>query len=211
MLLLPSTTNATAKGNSSREKYVICCSTPSSSTRKSSRLRSLTILPLSPRTVASTSTMLTFTLSVNPPFSGGGSWLPGAGPCALSSTQSANAQKARALDASARFIAHRRDSLDSSSSGRAPIRHQVVPRVSRGPAGSNTTLNFHYARRPGRRYTRHHPKCNCQLGFQYSALPATTEGTRSSSLVGSILPEADRSGHGSERQDALGALADGLP
>jgi hypothetical protein len=113
---------------------------------------------------------------VNPPFSGGGSRLPCAvGPCALSSTQSANAQKARVLAASARFIAHRQDSRDSSPSGGAPIRHQVVPRISRGPAGYNTTLNFRYARRPCRRYTRHNPKCNCQSEFQYSALPATTE------------------------------------
>src|SRR5215472_10695258 len=144
MLPLPSTTSATAKGSSSREKYIIFCSTPSSKTRKFSRLRSSAILPLSSRTVASTSTMLTSTFSVNPPVSGGGRWLPGAGPCAQSSAQRANAQKARVLAANAHFITHRQDSLESSPSTGCPDQISCYTESQSG-SGCNTARHFHYA------------------------------------------------------------------
>ena len=63
-----------------------------------------------PGSVGRMPAMSTSTLSVNPPFSGG-NWLPdAAGPCAQSSTPSANAQRARVLAVSALFMAQRRDS-----------------------------------------------------------------------------------------------------
>src|SRR5215471_10209945 len=88
--------------------------------------------------------MLTSTLSENPPVSGGGRRLPGAGPCAQSSAHRATAQKAIVLAASAHFITHRRDSLESSPSTGCP---DQISRYTESQSGSgcNTTRHFHYA------------------------------------------------------------------